>query len=339
MNSLDFFGISFANPWVLLLLFLIPVVSFLRGRYGGSAAVVFSGTEILEQVGSRRRSRAGDFLTTMIYLALIALILAAGRPQLGRSVTRTQASGTDIMLVLDVSRSMLAEDFTIGRQRSNRIEAVRMVTERFIDSRPHDRLGIIAFAGRPYLVSPLTLHHSWLRRNLDRIRIGLVEDGTAIGSAIAMAANRLKDKPQDSKIMVLLTDGDNNMGRITPLTAAEAARALGIRIYTVGAGSHGLVPFPFTDQFGRTVYRDVDMGFDEEVLKQIASLTGGRYFRATDTQSLEEIFDDIDQLETTTLETEQFVQYRDLFPWFLLAGFGLLSLEILLSQTVWRRLP
>ena len=234
---------------------------------------------------------------------------------------------------------MLAEDFSIGNQRANRLEATRMVTEKFINSRANDRIGIIAFAGNPYLVSPLTLDHAWLKRNLDRIRIGMVEDGTAIGSAIASAANRLKDKPAESKLIILLSDGDNNAGKIMPLTAAEAAKALGIRIYTVGAGSRGTAPFPFTDPFGRTVYRNVKMEFDENTLRQIADITGGKYFRATDTRSLNAVFEDIDRLEKSEVQVHQSVQYRDLFFWFLLAGFVSLVMEIVLSQTIWRRLP
>lgn len=339
MSSLDFFGLTFANPEWLLLLLLLPVVAWWRGRLGGSPSVVFSGTATLEKLGTPRTSRRGAFLTALTLFALAALIVAAARPQSGRTITRTLASGVDIMLVLDVSRSMLAEDFTIGGQRANRLEAVRMVTERFIQARANDRIGIMAFAGRPYLVSPLTLDHAWLSRNLDRLRIGMVEDGTAIGSAIAAAANRLKDKPAESRLMVLLTDGDNNAGRIQPLTAAEAAKALGIRIYTVGAGSRGTAPFPFTDPFGRTVYRNVEMEFDETTLQQIASITGGRYFRATDTRSLNDIFEDIDRLEKSQVEVEQVMEYNDLFSWFLLAGFVLFSLEMLLAHTLWRRLP
>jgi Ca-activated chloride channel family protein len=339
MDTYSLFGMTFEKPWLLLLLLLIPILSFLRGRFGGTPAVIFPTTEVLAKIGRRRQSRAGDFLTALSYFALACLIVALARPQLGRTVTRTQASGVDIMLVLDVSRSMLAEDFTIGNQRANRLEAVRMVTERFIDSRKNDRIGIIAFAGNPYLVSPLTLDHAWLKRNLDRIRIGLVEDGTAIGSAIASAASRLKDIPADSKLIILLSDGDNNAGKIMPLTAAEAAKALGIRIYTIGAGSRGMAPYPFTDPFGRTIYRNITMEFDENTLQQIASITGGKYFRATDMRSLSAIFEDIDRLEKSTVEIQQTVLYRDLFPWFLLAGFVVLTLEIVLSQTVWRRLP
>ena len=335
----DLSNLSFAQPQMLWLLFLIPLISWLKGKIGGTPGVMFSTTKTIAKIGGRRRSRAGDFLTGLLYVALACLILALARPQLGKTITRTQASGVDIMLVIDVSRSMLAEDFTIGGQRANRLEAVKGVTEQFIKERPNDRIGIVAFAGRPYLVSPLTLDHDWLVQNLDRTRIGLVEDGTAIGSALASASNRLKDKEAKSKLVVLLTDGDNNSGRVTPLTAAEAAKALGIKVYTIGSGSRGNAPFPFVDPFGRTVYRQIPVEFDEESLQQIATMTGGSYFRATDTQSLQRIFDEIDQLEKSEVEVQKVAQYRDLFPWFVLVGTMLLAAETLLGQTIWRRLP
>jgi Ca-activated chloride channel family protein len=335
----DFSALSFVYPKLLWLLLLIPVLAWLKGKFGGTPGVMFSTTKTLAKIGGRRRSRSGDFLTGLLYFALVFLILALARPQLGKTITRTQASGVDIMLVIDVSRSMLAEDFTIGAQRANRLEAVKQVTEKFIEGRPNDRIGIVAFAGRPYLVSPLTLDHDWLITNLERIRIGLVEDGTAIGSALAAASNRLKDKEAKSKIVVLLTDGDNNMGRVTPLTAAEAAKALGIKVYTVGSGSRGNAPFPFVDPFGRTVYRQIPVEFDEESLKAIAAMTGGEYFRATDTQSLQRIFSEIDKLEKSEVEIQKVAQYRDIFPWFVLIGTVLLAAETLLGQTLWRRLP
>ncbi len=334
------FAFSFAHPWVLSLLLLLPILAVLKGRFGGTAGVTFSSTAPLATMGHRRRSRAGALLALLAHLALASLIIGLARPQLGRTLTRVQASGVDIMLVLDVSRSMLAEDFTIGSARANRLEAVKQVTEQFIRQRPNDRIGILAFAGRPYLVSPLTLDHDWLIQNLDRLRIGLVEDGTAIGSATAAAANRLKDKEAKTKLIVLLSDGDNNAGRVTPLTAAEAAKALGIRIYTIGAGTQGeAVPFPFQDPFGRTVYQNVKMEFNEDTLKEIANITSGQYFPATDTASLKRTFSEIDKMEKTKVEVEKTAEYRDLFPWFLLAGFVLLSSEVLLSQTVWKRLP
>jgi Ca-activated chloride channel family protein len=338
MNLLSGFS-YFAHPWVLLLLLLVPLLSLLKGKFGGTAGVTFSNTEMLATVGRRRRSRAGAFLAALTYLALSLFIIALARPQLGSVVTRVQATGVDIMLAIDVSRSMLAEDFSIGSQRANRIDAVKLVTEKFIRERPNDRIGIVAFAGVPYLVSPLTLDHDWLIRNLERLRIGLVEDGTAIGSAIASAANRLKDKEAKSKLIVLLTDGDNNAGKVQPLTAAEAAKALGIKIYTIGAGTDGEAPFPFQNQFGRTVYRNVLVRFDEQTLEEIAKITGGRYFRATDTSSLEKIFAEIDTMEKSRIEVEKTTEYRDLFAWFLIPGVACLFLQILLSQTKWRRLP
>lgn len=331
---------AFAHPWVLWFLLAIPVLAVLKGRIGGSPAITFPSTAALQALGHMRRSRAGAVLFALSQLALAAFIVALARPQLGSTLTRIQASGVDVMLVLDVSRSMLAEDFTIGSSRANRLEAVKAVTEKFIRQRPNDRIGIVAFAGRPYLVSPLTLDHDWLAANLERLQVGLVEDGTAIGSALASAANRLKDKEAKTKIVVLLTDGDDNVKRVTPLTAAEAARALGVRVYTVGAGSEGPVPFPAgQDMFGRTVYRSVQMTFNEEILRQIASVTNADYFRATDTKSLERIFEAIDKLEKTKVEVEKFSQYRDLFPWLVGVGLLLLGTELLLAHTLWRQLP
>lgn len=335
----DLSGLSFLQPKLLWLLLLIPVLSWLKGKYGGTPGILFSTTKTVSKIGARRRSRAGDFLTGLLYLALVLLILALARPQLGKTITRTQASGVDIMLAIDVSRSMLSEDFTIGGQRANRLEAIKRVTEQFIEERPNDRIGIVAFAGRPYLVSPLTLDHDWLIENLDRIKIGLVEDGTAIGSALASASNRLKDKEAKTKLVVLLTDGDNNAGSVTPLTAAEAAKALGIKVYAIGSGSRGSAPYPFVDQFGRTVYRQIPVEFNEEGLKEIAAMTGGAYFRATDTQTLEKIFSEIDKLEKTKVEVQKVAQYRDLFPWFVALGAALLAAEVMLGQTLWRRLP
>ena len=331
--------ITFAHPWLLLLLLLLPLLALLQGGRGAAPAVVFSSLRPLQKLGRVRRSRVGGWLTSFLLAGLALLIAALARPQQGKTISRVQASGIDIILALDVSRSMLAEDFTIGSQRANRLEAVKQVTHKFIESRPNDRIGIVCFAGRPYLVSPLTLDHDWLLQNLDRIRIGLVEDGTAIGSAIASASNRLKDREAKSKIVVLLTDGDNNSGKVPPVTAAEAARALGIKIYAIGAGTRGYAPIPVQDPFGRTVYRNVKVEVDEAALKQIAEIGGGQYFRATDAKSLEQIYEQIDKLEKSTVELSQYKQYRDLFPWCLGAGLALVTLQVVLGQTVWRRLP
>ena len=330
---------SFSHPWVLLFLLVLPLLALLRGKIGGTPGILFSSTKLVVAVGKRRRAHAGALLASLVYAAMACLIVALARPQLGRTFERVQASGVDIMLVLDVSGSMVAEDYTIGSSRANRIDVVKRVTQQFIEARPNDRIGIIAFAGRPYLVSPLTLDHDWLIRNLDRVKIGLVEDGTAIGSALASAVARLKDRDSKTKIIVLLTDGANNAGKVLPLTAAEAGKALGIKIYTIGAGSHGPVPVPMKDPFGRTVYQKVVFDFDEKLLSQIAQLAGGKYFRAADTSSMADTFKEIDRLEKTKIEIEKTANYHDYFPWFLGAALLLIVAEALLSQTLWRRLP
>ncbi len=339
MNWLRDGALSFAQPLWLLLLLLVPVLALLQGGRGAAPAVVFSSLHSLRSLGKVRRSRRGGWLTSLLLFALALLIVALARPRQGKTISQVQASGIDIMLALDVSRSMLAEDFTVGGQRANRLDAVKEVTQKFIEGRPNDRIGILCFAGRPYLVSPLTLDHDWLLQNLERVRIGLVEDGTAIGSAVASAANRLKDKEAKSKIVVLLTDGDNNAGKINPPTAAEAAKALGIKIYTIGAGTRGFAPMPMRDMFGRTVYRNVKVDVDEDTLKKIATISGAEFYRATDTKTLNEIFEQIDKLEKSTVELSQYKQYRDLFPWFLGTGFALLALQVVLAESVGRRLP
>lgn len=341
MNPFADFDITFANPWWLLALLAIPVLAFLRGHLGGAATVVYSSTAPLRSLGKRVTSRAGNFLSGLLYLGLALLIVALARPQKGTTLSESEANGIDIVLAIDVSRSMLAEDFTIGNERANRLSVVKKVTEEFIAQRPNDRIGIVAFAGRPYLVSPLTTDHDWLLQNMQRIDIGLVEDGTAIGSAIASASNRLRgDKTAKSRVIILLTDGDNNVGRISPITAAEATRAMGIKIYTIGAGTEGEAPFPVgRNIFGQTEYQMAKFPLDETSLRQIAKIGNGEFYRATDTESLRAIYAQIDKLEKTVFETKKFVNYRDLAFWFIAAGSALVVLQVVLSQTIWRRLP
>ena len=329
---------AFAHPWLLLLLLALPVLALLQGARGAAPAVVFSSLAPLREIGRVRRASAGAWLFSLLLLALALLIVALARPQQGRTISHVEASGIDILLALDVSGSMRAEDSTIGTERANRLDVVKQVTQKFIEGRPNDRIGIIAFAGRPYLVSPLTLDHDWLIQNLERVRIGLVEDGTAIGSAIASASNRLKDRDSKSKIVLLLTDGQSNAGKITPATAAEAAKALGIKVYTVGAGTRGFAPTPVF-MYGQKVYQNVKVDVDEDTLKHIATMTDAQFYRATDTKSLGQIFEQIDKLEKSTMTLSQYKQVRELFPWFTGAGAGLLALQVLLAQTIWRRLP
>jgi Ca-activated chloride channel family protein len=333
---------SFAHPWVLLALLILPLLALLKGKMGGTPGILFSSAQLVLSVGKRRHSSVGGILTSLVYASMACLIVALARPQTGRTLEHVQASGVDIMLVLDVSGSMRAEDYSDGNQRMNRIDMVKRVTQEFIEARPNDRIGIIAFAGRPYLVSPLTLDHDWLISNLDRVQIGMVEDSTAIGSALASAANRLKDRDSKTKIIVLLTDGANNAGKVLPLTAAEAAKALGIKMYTIVAGSNDPIPFPVKLSDGRTVLMNLPAGYfpiDEKLLAQIAKIGDGKYFRATDTSSMGNAFREIDRLEKTKVDVEKSVDYHDYFPLALLAGFLLLATEALFSQTLWRRIP
>ena len=339
-------ALTFARPWLLLLLLAIPLIAWLRGKRGPAAALTFSSTATLRAMGKRSQARVGRILRTLLLATLAFLVLALARPQLGKSLTQVEASGIDIMLVLDVSGSMLTKDFTIGGDLAMRVDAIRDVTRKFIDGRPNDRIGIIAFAGRPYVVSPMTLDHEWLTQNLDRVRIGLVEDGTAIGSAMAAAANRLNDKRSKSRVIVLLTDGENNAGKVPPNTAAEAIKALKIHFYAIGAGTNGmaLAPVftprgPLTDPFGNIVYERQRVEFNEAGLKEVTRIADGSFFRATDTQSLEQIYNDIDKMEKTTINVKKYQEYRDLFPLCLMSGLGLLVAQILLSQTFWKKLP
>ncbi len=343
-------ALTFARPWLLLLVLAIPLLAYLRGKRGPAAALTYSSTASLRAIGKKSAARAGKILRALLLASLAIFVLALARPQLGRSLTQIEASGIDVMLVLDVSGSMLTKDFTIGGQEATRVDAVRevtrKVTRKFIDARPNDRIGIIAFAGRPYVVSPMTLDHDWLLQNLERVRIGLVEDGTAIGSAMAAAANRLNDKRAKSRVLVLLTDGENNAGKIPPNTAAEAVKALKIHFYAIGAGINGIAPAPIftakgplTDVLGNLLYENQPVEFNEAGLREVAKIADGKFFRATDTQSLEQIYGDIDKLEKSTMSVKKYQQYRDLFPLCLMSGCGLLLAQILLSQTIWKKLP
>jgi Ca-activated chloride channel family protein len=331
---------QFAAPWWLLGLAALPLIGWLMGGYKSAPAIRFSSLEGVRAVGRPVRTGPGGFRRLGWLLTLAILFITLARPQLGNTQDITESSGVDIVLALDVSSSMLAEDFTIGNERANRLEAVKDVTRRFIDGRPNDRIGIVAFAGRPYLISPLTLDHDWLEKNLDRLRIGLVEDGTAIGAAIASAANRLKDRPSKSKILILLTDGDETVPTVPPVTAAEAAKTLGIKIYTVAAGTRGSAPTPVgRDFFGNVQFRNVPVTVNEQALTEIAEIGGGKFFRATDSKSLESIFSQIDQLEKTKVTLQRKIEWRDIFPWLVAAGATLATLLLTHQLTVGRTLP
>jgi Ca-activated chloride channel homolog len=340
----------FEQPWFLLLLALLPLLWFIGKRSQKPPVIRFAAARIFAKATTFQSSWTKALRNALYFAGCSCLIVGLARPQFGIATSRVRTSGIDIMLLLDVSLSMLSEDFSIGSQRASRLEVVKQVTEKFISGRPDDRIGVIAFSGRAYLISPLTLDHRWLIENLSRLNIrrvgdqtalgsSLVEDGTAIGSALATGANRLRDRRAKSRVIVLLTDGDNNAGKIPPLTAAEAAAAIGIKIYTIGAGTNGLVPFPHSDGYGNTYYSQEYMPFKEDTCREIARIGGGVFFRAIDTKTLKEIFSQIDQFEKTEVEMQKYQNYQDIFGWLLGAGICLLGTTFVLRETIWSKVP
>lgn len=330
-----FGDVSFAYPYILFLLVLIPVISvwYIFRYVKTSADVTFSTLKIFDGVKPtlRERLRHLPFILRMSALAL--LIIALARPQTFSTGQNIYTEGIDITMVLDISSSMLAQDF-----KPNRLEAAKNVIGNFVQERTSDRIGLVVFAAQSFTQCPLTIDYNVLRNLLGKIESGMITDGTAIGNAIANGVNRLKDSDSKSKIMILLTDGENNAGEIDPVTAAEIAAQFGIRVYTVGVGTRGTAPYPFKGPFGTTI-RQVEVNIDEELLTKIAEMTDGRYFRATGNQKLVEIYNEIDQLEKTRVEVTSYRNAEELFYNWLFAGTALLLLEILLSRTYLRRLP
>jgi Ca-activated chloride channel family protein len=331
--------IEFSQPQWFWLLLLLPVIAFWLGRKGRVAGVEYSSASVAREVARETRSRAGSIMILLPLLAAVFFIVGMARPQLHKGSTEVQASGVDLMLAIDVSGSMQSLDYQVNGQPTSRIDTVKAAVSKFIDARPDDRMGLIEFSGEPYLVSPLTLDHDWLHQGLERVNTGTIADGTAIGDAIAMGVNRLRDQPSKSKVLVLLTDGCNNMGRVSPLIAAQAAKALGIKIYTIGAGVRGEAPMPVKDDFGNTHIVMVPADVDEDTLGKIAQMTGGQFFRATDTEKLDDTYAQIDRMEKTTHMVKHYEHVSELFTWALLPGLFVLGTSFLLEQTRFRRLP
>jgi Ca-activated chloride channel homolog len=330
----------FLQPEWFWLLALLPLVMLWRGRRGPVAAVEYSDVSLARDVARASRSRIGGWLWLLPVVAGILMIVGLARPQRAHSRTEVTANGIDIVLALDVSGSMQALDFEVDGQRLNRIAVVKSVVSKFIEERPNDRIGIIAFAGAPYLVSPLTLDHDWLQQNLDRVTVaGAADDGTAIGSAIAASVNRLRTTPAKSKVVILLTDGMNNTGKISPLSAAEAAKALGVRVYTIGVGVRGKAPIPVKDDAGNMHLIMAKVDVDEKMLQTVADQTGAKFYRATDTDSLQQVYAQINRLERTAQTVQKFERYEELYPWALIPSLAILALGSLLQQTRYRRLP
>jgi Ca-activated chloride channel family protein len=329
----------FLQPEWFWLLVLLPIVMLWRGRRGPIAAIEYSDVSLAREVARASRNRIGRLLWVLPILACALMIAGLARPQRAHSRTEVTANGIDIVLGLDVSGSMQALDFKIDQQRVSRIEVVKSVVSKFIDERPDDRIGLIAFAGAPYLVSPITLDHDWLQQNLERVSVGAVDDGTAIGSAIAACVNRLRLTLAKSKVVILLTDGVNNTGKISPLAAAEAAKAMGVKIYTVGVGVRGNAPIPIRDAAGNARLITVKVDVDEKTLQAVADETGGKFYRATDTDSLQKIYEQINRFEKTAQTVQKFERTEELYPWALIPSLAILGLGLTLQQTWARRLP
>ena len=322
--------LRFAHPWFLLLLFVIPLWAWIRQSDRFQSKLHFPSVGTLKKLPVSRARKLHSLLSVMQVLAWILIIMAIARPQSGLRKRTVETDTLDIVLAIDTSTSMNAIDLG-NEENENRLDAVKKVAETFIEARSGDRIGLIAFAAMPYTKSPLTLDHGWLLNRLADLQTGELPDGTAVGTALVSGVNRLRDSESASKIIVLLTDGISNKGEISPLDAAPIAAKEGIKVYTIGAGSDGPVRYPVKDVFGRQYYDEVEIPIDTESLSRIAEITGGRFFRARDHEELEEVFSEIDELERTEIELDEYTLYTEQFQAFAALGLGLLLLERLLS--------
>ena len=330
----------FAHPWLLLLLLLLPVFAWLKGKRGQPPAFLYSSVQLVRAVLNVSRSRSGGFLAALRWLALAAFIIALAQPRLTKSQTQVKASGIDIAVAIDLSGSMASEDFQVDGNRVSRIDMAKSVLKKFIDKRPNDRIGLIAFATDAYIAAPLTLDHDFLLQNLDRLELDVIDGShTAIGSGLSTAITRLRDLKSKSKIVILMTDGENNSGKLAPLTVAEAAQTSGVKVYTIGVGMQGNAPMPTRDFFGRKVYQMIPVDIDEGTLTKIADMTSGKYYRADNAEHFAQIYSEIDKLEKSEAVVKKYTEFNELFAWFILPGVGLLLLEQLLKHTIMRRLP
>ncbi|NLT04323.1 MAG: VWA domain-containing protein [Bacteroidales bacterium] len=325
----------FAQPYYLLLLLLIlPITAwYILRRKKHHATLQVSNSYGMEKVSKTWKTRLQHlpFILRMIVLALVVVVLA--RPQSTNSWQNVTTEGIDIMLTLDISSSMLAEDL-----KPNRLEAAKSVASNFIAGRPNDNIGLVVFAAESFTQCPLTTDHTVLLNLFGSIKSGLVEDGTAIGLGLANAISRIKDSQAKSKVIILLTDGTNNRGDIDPITAADIARTFGVRVYTIGVGTKGKAPYPFQTAYG-VQYQNIDVVIDEEPLRQIAAITGGEYYRATSNSSLKNIYNEIDKLEKTKFNVKEYSKKNEEFRLFALLALLAFVAEFILRHTLLRRIP
>lgn len=330
-----FNDVVFLYPWVLFFLLIIPILTLIycyRIRKK-QTSIKISDSKIFEESGSSLRVKLFHLPFALKMLSLLLLIIALARPQSFSSGTNVNTEGIDIAIVLDISGSMLAEDF-----KPNRSEAAKKITDKFIEGRVSDRIGLVIFSRVAFTQCPLTIDYSVLRNLLKDIKSGMLDDGTAIGNAIANGVNRLKNSDAKSKVIILLTDGVNNAGEIDPLSASEIAKAYGVRIYSIGVGTRGEAPYPVQTPFG-TRYQMVPVEIDEPLLKKISENTGGKYFRATNNKALEEIYQIIDKMEKSKVEITSYRTAAELYSNLMLPAIILFLLDFLLSKTIFRKLP
>ncbi len=327
--------ITFAYPFVLWFLLLVPALGywFWKKRDQVSPNFTYSSLQVFGKAPRTLKEKLANLPSWLRLAAITFFIVAAARPQSYSSGQNMYTEGIDIAMVLDISGSMLSEDL-----KPNRIEAAKKVIDDFIAGRTNDRIGLVIFSQDAFTQCPLTIDYSVLRNLLKQVHSGMIDDGTAIGNAIADGVNRLKDSKSKSKVMILLTDGVNNAGEIDPITAAQIAQKFGVRIYTVGVGTMGEAPYPFQTPFGIR-YQMIPVEIDENLLQQISNITGGKYFRATNNKKLEEIYNEIDRLEKTRVEVTSYRNAKELFYGWAFTGLFLLFAEVGLSRTYLRKLP
>ncbi|MDD2191418.1 MAG: VWA domain-containing protein [Bacteroidales bacterium] len=326
---------NFEYPYFLLLLILIPLLAVYQYFLKETAYTIIRYSQIspFENIPKSWKLRLRNFPNYIRYAALALLIIAIARPQSHLSRDEKNVEGVDIVIALDISGSMLAQDF-----KPNRLEAAKDVARNFMQERASDNIGLVVFAGESFTQCPLTTDHSMLMELTSKVECGMIQDGTAIGDGLATAINRIKDTKTKSKTIILLTDGVNNMGAIDPLTASEIAKDYKIRVYTIGVGKIGMAPYPFQTPFG-TQYQNVEVKIDEPLLKEIAQGTGGKYFRSTDENSLQTIFKEIDSMEKSIIDVSYYEIKKDVAFWFLVAALILLIIEALLRKTILRTNP
>jgi Ca-activated chloride channel family protein len=325
-----------ADPWWLLLLLALPLLAWLRGRVGDAPAMAFPMTGLLRDLGRPTHSRAGGSAMNLLHLSLVLAIIALARPQKIVSYDEVKSEGIGIVVAFDVSLSMRIRDFYIGSREVDRMTAAKRVLVDFIKGRPNDRIGIVAFGGAPYTPCPPTLDHDWLLDNMHRIQTGMMEEGTAIGSGIAAAARRLDPLEVESKVIVLMTDGANNSGKLSPQDAARLAATLGIRIHAISIGTPGMHPIYMPN--GPTI-NSGRQEFDPETLQEVANIGSGSFFRAEDLSTLERIFKTVDELERSEIESRKVVETEDVHFWFLLTSAFLGGLYLMWKQTLGHTAP